>query len=265
MKSIKKLFIIVILLVVVVSMVVATASAENVAKDEKKNTGSIIGSKEKTVSYKITWNANGGKIGTKKTTVTNVNKGSKIAKLVTTPKRSGYTFQGWFSKKSGGKKISKNTVPTKKVTYYAQWEKTHSLNAAEKKLVGTWTTGRYQDYDNVLTLENPKTYKFMSYKFKADGTFEQIISYKDLTSTSIGYSPAGYHNLMNKGKWFATSGGIYLYDKLYFEGGDKDRKMWVLKFKTKDESYGYELISNGKTLWINDNIHEDFFKTLYKK
>ena len=74
MKSIKKLFIILILAVFLVSMVVATVSAENIAKNEKKNTCMIIESKEKTVSYKITWNANGGKIGTKKTTVTNVKK-----------------------------------------------------------------------------------------------------------------------------------------------------------------------------------------------
>ena len=39
-------------------------------------------------------NANGGKIGSKKTVVTTVKKGSKIAKLPATPKLSGYIFSG---------------------------------------------------------------------------------------------------------------------------------------------------------------------------
>jgi len=119
-----------------ISMIMATTSAVNVANNEKKDTGITIDSKSKTISYKITWNANGGKIGSKKTVITTVKKGSKINKLPASPKLAGYSFVGWYTKKSIGKKISKDTKPNKKVTYYGQWKKI--LTYEEKKLVGTY-------------------------------------------------------------------------------------------------------------------------------
>ena len=44
---------------------------------------------------KVKWDANGGKIGTKKTVITYVKKGSKINKHLKTLKMNGYTFEGW--------------------------------------------------------------------------------------------------------------------------------------------------------------------------
>ena len=73
---------------------------------------------------KIKWDANGGKIGTKKTTITYVKKGSKINTLPKTPKKSGCTFEDWYTKKLGGAKISVKTKPTKSVAYYAHWKDT---------------------------------------------------------------------------------------------------------------------------------------------
>ena len=75
------------------------------------------------VKLKITWDANGGKIGTKKAVTTTVTKGNKIGKLPETPKLNGYEFKGWFTNKSGGTKVTTATKPTKAVTYYAQWSK----------------------------------------------------------------------------------------------------------------------------------------------
>ena len=40
-----------------------------------------------------------------------------------TPTRKGYTFQGWYTKKSGGVKITKQYVVKKNVTLYAHWIK----------------------------------------------------------------------------------------------------------------------------------------------
>ena len=98
-------------------------------------------------------------------------KGSKINKLVATPKRSGYTFKGWYTKKSGGKKISVNSKPTKSVTVYAQWKKGSSrvLTAAEKKLVGVW------GISPTLPIKDVKEW----IEFKKDGTFKYYISADD--------------------------------------------------------------------------------------
>jgi uncharacterized repeat protein (TIGR02543 family) len=73
--------------------------------------------------YKVTFDANKGKVSKKSKYTVSKAAGSKLGKLKN-PTRSGYSFKGWYTKKSGGKKISKNTeVPAKKVTYYAQWKK----------------------------------------------------------------------------------------------------------------------------------------------
>ena len=61
---------------------------------------------------KITWNANGGKIGTAKTKTISYTKGKKIAKLQAA-KQTGYTLKGWYTKKSGGTKVKKSTKATK--------------------------------------------------------------------------------------------------------------------------------------------------------
>ena len=86
---------------------------------------------------KVTWHANGGKIGKANTKITTVKKNAKV-KLLKAPTRTGYTFTGWYTKKTGGKKISSSTKIKKKVTHYALWKKNRVLNAEEKKLVGTW-------------------------------------------------------------------------------------------------------------------------------
>ena len=118
--NVKKLFVVLAVAMVMFSMVLATACATGEVKDLKKNTGITIDFKKKVSSYKVTWNANGGTIASKKTKVTNVKKGSKIGKLAT-PKRTGYTFKGWYTKKTGGSKVSVNNKPTKSITYTAQW------------------------------------------------------------------------------------------------------------------------------------------------
>ena len=101
MKSAKKTFSILLVVILVFTVFPATTADAAPAK------------------VKITWNANGGKIGSKATKTISYTKGKKIAKLQTV-KRSGYTLKGWYTKKSGGKKVTKNTK-AKKTTYYAQW------------------------------------------------------------------------------------------------------------------------------------------------
>jgi len=90
-----------------------------------------------TTKVKVTWNGNGGKIGTSKTTVTLHKKGTHIGKLPKTPKKIGYAFNGWYTEKSGGTKITTLTKINKKATHYAHWKK--STNAViDSRLIGTW-------------------------------------------------------------------------------------------------------------------------------
>jgi len=76
----------------------------------------------KAASYKVKFNVNKGKkIKTKSKSVTYAKKFGKLP----TPKRSGYTFKGWYTKKVGGKKVTKNSTVkiTKATTLYAHWKK----------------------------------------------------------------------------------------------------------------------------------------------
>jgi uncharacterized repeat protein (TIGR02543 family) len=77
----------------------------------------------KVKNYKATFNANKGKVSGKAKLVKSVKYNSKLGKLAT-PKRTGYKFKGWYTKKSGGKKVKASTkMSAKNVVYYAQWKK----------------------------------------------------------------------------------------------------------------------------------------------
>lgn len=73
----------------------------------------------KTAAYKVSFNANGGKVSTKSKTVTAKSKIGTLPK----PTRKGYTFWGWYTKKSGGSEVTKSTQVSKKQTLYAHWKK----------------------------------------------------------------------------------------------------------------------------------------------
>ncbi len=80
--------------------------------------------KEKKVKFtikkgcKITLNGNSGTAEKKSVTVV---QGSEIGTLPTA-KRSGYQFLGWYTARSGGKKVSASFVCSKATTLYAHWK-----------------------------------------------------------------------------------------------------------------------------------------------
>lgn len=74
--------------------------------------------------YTVTFHVNGGKALASSKRTKQVTYGKTYGTLVT-PKRNGYTFTGWYTKRSGGSKITKNTkvTITKATTLYAHWKK----------------------------------------------------------------------------------------------------------------------------------------------
>ncbi|MBQ3061075.1 MAG: InlB B-repeat-containing protein, partial [Lachnospiraceae bacterium] len=75
--------------------------------------------------YTISFNANGGKVNTAKKTVEH----GKTLGTLETPTRTGYTFTGWYTAKTGGTKVYSTTKATKNMTLYAQWKiKTYTIN-----------------------------------------------------------------------------------------------------------------------------------------
>ena len=76
----------------------------------------------KMASYKVTFNGNGGRAGRSSLTRSY---GSKIGTLPSAS-RSGYSFLGWFTKKSGGSGVSASYIVKKNITVYAHWRKNSS-------------------------------------------------------------------------------------------------------------------------------------------
>ncbi|MBP3567558.1 MAG: InlB B-repeat-containing protein, partial [Lachnospiraceae bacterium] len=74
----------------------------------------------KGISSKLSYDSNGGKAITSTKTVTF---GEKYGTL-STPTRTGYTFLGWYTSPTGGKKITSDTIVATTVnqTVYAHWE-----------------------------------------------------------------------------------------------------------------------------------------------
>lgn len=84
--------------------------------------------------FKIKLNANKGKFGSKKTISKKVSYYKKYGKFKK-PKRANYKFKGWYTKKKGGKRITKSTQVTKLKahTLYAHWEKKSKPKASSAK------------------------------------------------------------------------------------------------------------------------------------
>jgi uncharacterized repeat protein (TIGR02543 family) len=74
--------------------------------------------KAKTGKLTVRFNANGGKATRTKLEIT---EGKTIGKLPAA-KRAKYSFKGWYTKKSGGKKVTSKTKLAKGVTLYARWK-----------------------------------------------------------------------------------------------------------------------------------------------
>ena len=69
--------------------------------------------------YTVTFEPEGG-VGLEQNSVTAI-EGDALGALPAVT-RKGYTFKGWFTEKSGGTEVTKDTIVTADLTMYAQWE-----------------------------------------------------------------------------------------------------------------------------------------------
>lgn len=106
-------------------------------------------------NYTVTLDANGGTVGMKSRTATY---GSEYPALPA-PTREGYSFDGWYTQKTGGTKVDENTTVTTAAnhTLYAHWHLTPALAPYNVKLEmdATGVYGKriyhhvgYSSYDN---------------------------------------------------------------------------------------------------------------------
>ena len=74
--------------------------------------------RKNTTTYTITLNANGGKVTP---TSLKVESGNAYFASLPTPTRAGYTFDGWYTTKTGTTKVTASTKATANRTIYAHW------------------------------------------------------------------------------------------------------------------------------------------------
>jgi uncharacterized repeat protein (TIGR02543 family) len=119
-------------------------------------------------AYTVKLSANGGRVSGKASASMKKEYGQTLGPLVK-PMRTGYTFQGWFTGKAKGTKVTARTRVSKNVTYYAHWRaKTYTvkLNANGGKVGGKASASVKRAYNSKLgKLATPKRtgYKFLGW------------------------------------------------------------------------------------------------------
>lgn len=86
-------------------------------------------------TYKVVFDANGGRIGERKIEVRKVKFNASLGTLAK-PARKGFAFLGWHSSKTGGTKVSRKTKIRKSARLYAHWTR------ANKRVVFDANGGR---------------------------------------------------------------------------------------------------------------------------
>ena len=100
----------------------------------------------------MNFNANGGTGSTKAYGWSGHTIGEALGKLPKA-KRTGYAFKGWYTKKSGGKTVSKKTKLKKNVTYYAHWKANKYSIKLKTYGKGTVSGGGKKAYKSKITLK----------------------------------------------------------------------------------------------------------------
>jgi uncharacterized repeat protein (TIGR02543 family) len=95
----------------------AATGGTAVTKDSVFSKDAAIYAQWTLITYKITFNANGGTVTPDSGTT---GEGQKLASLPI-PVRDGYTFSGWYTAATGGAAVTEDSVFSKAAAVYAQW------------------------------------------------------------------------------------------------------------------------------------------------
>ncbi len=135
-------------------------------------------------TYTVTLHANGGSVSPASVTT---GADGKLASLPT-PTRSSYSFNGWYTEKNGGTKVTTDTVFSANTTVYAHW---------------TYTGGYYSPVYYTLTFETNDGDKLSP----VSGSYNALIDLSKYAPKRSGYAFTGWYSersLTNK------VSGVYL-------------------------------------------------------
>ena len=161
------------------------------AYDNLGNGKYIFGQQITVPKVKITYDENyiaNGETESKKQTVEKIYN-TELGTL-STPTRTGYTFVGWFTEKSGGTQISGTTkTPVSYTTYYAHWT-ANQLNFANQTITKTFSTNA-QTANITAASNGTGSYTYTEKtETNASGTATNYITLNGTTITIAANTPA---------------------------------------------------------------------------
>lgn len=117
----------------------ATASASTVTASFAGNT--VFGADSIAVTVKpkttVSFDANGGSVSTASAT-TDID--GKLSSLPTPTRKGNYSFAGWYTEKTGGTRITTDTVFTADTTVYAHWTHIKTPKTGDESGMALWLT-----------------------------------------------------------------------------------------------------------------------------
>ena len=168
-------------------------------------------------NVRVTFNANGG---TGAPAYKDVIKGTAVAKPAN-PKRTGYTFKGWFTKSVGGTAYNFAAPVTANITLYAQWLKdcTVKFNANGGAPAPKAQTIAYGGFVKTPAAMTRSGYKFVGWY--TDPTFKSAFNFKTKVTA----------NLTLYAKWdaAAAAGASQTYEGVEYSIEDPVKKTAVIK------------------------------------
>ena len=147
-----------------------TGGKKVISKEYNFKDGQTLYAQWKDNRKKVIFNANGGTVKTKSKMINNKTKIGTLPK----PTRKGYVFRGWYTKKSGGTKITSKRIIKEKSTFYAHWvSKNKKVKITLKKNGGscskTSITVKYGGKITGLPKATRKGYTFQGWYTKKSG------------------------------------------------------------------------------------------------
>ena len=214
--------------------------------------------------YKMIFNGNKGKVGKKSKYVT---KGLKYGTLPV-PKRKGYTFTGWYTKKSGGSIIiaDKKVNIKKNTNLYARWKLTNytvTFDAGKGKTSKSKKKINFNKNYGKLPKASRKGYTFKGwYTKKSGGSKVSLKSKYKLTKNRTLYARWKAKKIKikfnaNKGKVSKRSKSV-TFDKKFGKMPKPKRKGYKFKGWHSKKSGGTKLTKTSKVKYAKN-------KTLYAK
>ena len=187
--------------------------------------------------YTVKFDANGGKASkaSKK-----VNAGSAVGTLPTATK-SKKVFSGWYTKKSGGTKVTEKTKISANKTFYAHWTSPEIGKAKLKVKNCTWT-GKKKTPEVTVTLDGTKLKKGTDYTVTYSNNIEPgkkakvVVKGKGLYAKSKKKLSA-YFTIYKADQVITASGKIYAVDKKGFQTlSIKVKEKATITLKSSDSS-----------------------------